>query len=112
MNVIDMNEGNKITYFVDGTKINFNDELILNLAKYEQDEVICIDICSDKNGNLSNGLANKYVAQIEIPKREYVSTQSDNPDYNEEDETSKKLIEMKEPIPFDIEKVTLRLWAI
>lgn len=49
MNIIEMNEGRKIDYTIDKTKINFNDELMLNLAKYEQDRVITIDICSDIN---------------------------------------------------------------
>ena len=101
MNIIEMNEGRKIDYTIDKTKINFNDELMLNLAKYEQDRVITIDICSDINGN-----------QIEIPARKYIIGEADNPEYNEDDEQSKRSIETKEPIPFDIDKVTLRLWSV
>ena len=97
MNIIEMNDGRKIDYTIDKTKINFNDELILNLAKYEQDSVITIDICSDING---------------IPAREYIIGEAANPEYNEDDEQSKRSIETKEPIPFDIDKVTLRLWSV
>lgn len=112
MNIIEMNEGRKIDYTIDKTKINFNDELMLNLAKYEQDRVITIDICSDINGNLSTAVAFKYVAQIEIPARKYIIGEADNPEYNEDDEQSKRSIETKELIPFDIDKVTLRLWSV
>ena len=71
MKVIEVNEGPKVSYEVDKTRVTFNDELMLNLAKYEQDDDVHIDICADKNGNLSTATAFRYVAQIEIPARQY-----------------------------------------
>jgi len=57
---------------------------MLNLAKYEQDDDVHIDICADKNGNLSTATAFRYVAQIEIPARQYREVETENPDYNPE----------------------------
>ena len=71
MKVIEKNEGAKIPYEVKGTKIVFNDdELTLNLSRYERDDVNHIDICRDRMGNLVSGVipgvAETYVAQIDI----------------------------------------------
>ena len=69
--VINMNEGNKIDYEIIGNKIIFADELMLNLEKYERDDPMHIDVCRDEFGCLCMGLANNYVAQIDIQAREY-----------------------------------------
>ena len=96
MKVIEVNEGPKVSYEVDKTRVTFNDELMLNLAKYEQDDDVHIDICADKNGNLSTATAFRYVAQIEIPARQYREVETENPDYNPENEASLKTIVKKE----------------
>lgn len=54
----------------------------------------------------------KYAAQIEIPAREYTEHTEQNPDYDPEDETSQETIITKEPVPFSMENVTLKLYAI
>lgn len=92
MIVKDMNEGAKIQYDVTGNKIFFgDDELMLNLARYERDEQIVIDICVDDDAILIAGLSKYYVANIIIPARAY------------DGET---------PVPFDIDRVELCLWAL
>ena len=48
MIIVEKNEGPKISYVEKGTKITFDDELMLNLAKYERDEDNHIDVCRDK----------------------------------------------------------------
>ena len=48
--VINVNEGKKVDYEINGNKIIFNDELMLNLAKYERDDPMHIDICEDGFG--------------------------------------------------------------
>ena len=93
MNVIDKNEGKKIRYEVTGNKITFgDDEITLNLEKYERDEDVTIDICTNEDHILIAGLSQYYVANITIPARSY-------------DENG-------EAVPFDIENVTLVLWAL
>lgn len=108
--VIDKNKGVKIPYSIGiGTnKISFDDELTLNLEKYERDYDNHIDICRDRNGNLVTGvipgIAERYIAQIDIPAREYEQPYRLSGD--EEDETSST------PVPFNISKCILTLWAL
>jgi len=113
MNVIEVNEGPKIDYEVRKTKITFgDDELTLNLARLERDDDISVDICIDEYGILHTGLAREYVAQIEIPARQYDMVEKDNPDYDPEDETSQKVIQEKIAVPFSMDNVTLKLYSI
>ena len=132
MKIIEKNEGAKIPYEVKGDKIVFNDdELTLNLARYERDDANHIDICRDKMGNLVSGVipgvAEKYVAQIDIPAREYNTTPieldpdapADQPAEEDggaaENPTPGGMTEptmKREPVPFDIDKCTLTLWTV
>lgn len=94
MNIIEVNEGAKIEYEVNGDKITFRDELMLNLKNYERDFEVEVDICQDDEEILLAGLSKYYVAQIIIPPREY------------EDE------EKTTPVLFNMDNVTLKLWAL
>ena len=104
MIVIEKNQGEKIPYEVSNTKICFDDDLTINLAKRQQDWDVHIDVCSDQEGELVIGTAagRAYVAEIDIPAREY--------EYHEAGEGEEP--EPPTPMPLDIEKVTLSLWAI
>ncbi len=101
MIVIDKNAGTKIPFEVQGTVINFDDELSLNLKKLQRDDPVHKDVCYDEYGDLCVGAAagRAYVAEIDIPAREYVTTGE-----GEDAQT--------EPVPLDMDKVTLTLWAI
>lgn len=108
--VVEQNEGAKIAYEVGGNKITFgDDELTLNLERNERDAAAHIDICRDKYGNLVMGvipgLAENYTAQIDIPPREYDYI-ADGVDDNGEPR------EIPVPLPFDMKKCTLTLWAL
>ncbi len=103
--VVHMDEGTKIDYEIMGNKIIFDDELMLNLGKYERDDSMHIDVCRDEFGCLCMGLATRYVAQIDIPAREYSyeetgTDEENNPQYE------------KVAVPFDISKVKLSLWEV
>ena len=100
MIIIEKNVGPKIPYEVVGTKIIFDDDLMLNLKKREYDEPVHIDICYNTAHQLITGTqdARSYVAEIDIPAREYIEPAGED--------------EAPEPVPFDIDKVTLTLWAI
>lgn len=108
MIIVEKNEGRKIDYEVQDTstkkKITFDDDLTINLAKREEDWAVHIDICYDKDGELVIGAAagRAYVAEIDIPARTYEQGEPSG----EEDETP--LV----PVPLDLNKVTLSLWAI
>ena len=104
-----------VPYEVEGNTISFNDEeLALNLKKREKDYAVHIDICSDRDGALVCGTAAglRYVAQIDIPAREYKEVKVENPNYNPDDEMSQETIATMEAVPFDIDKCTLTLWEM
>ena len=112
MKVINVNEGPKMEYSTYKNKITFADELTVNLEKCERDYPVCIDICIDKFGMVTTGLGMKYAAQIEIPERQYTEEVIENPDYDEEDPQSRETTIKRDPVPFSMENVTLKLYAI
>ena len=93
MIVVEQNKGTKIAYEVTNNKITFgDDEITLNLSKYERDEEVVINICSDDNKILIAGLSKYYVANIIIPAR--------------------SCTESGEVVPFNMDNVKLVLWAL
>ena len=104
MIIVEKNAGPKIPYAVEGTKITFDDELSLKLAKIEKDDAVHKDICYDADGDLMIGTAGAraYVAEIDIPPRQYIT-----PEPEEGEEPQPPV-----PVPLDMDKVTLTLWAI
>jgi hypothetical protein len=92
--------GPKIPYEVIGTKIIFDDDLMLNLAKRQDDEPVHIFICYNRTKDLVIGYEHgwRYVAEIDIPEREYTEPESED--------------DPREPLPLDMDKVKLTLWAI
>lgn len=99
-----MGAGNTIPYELTGSVLSFNDgELMINLKKYEKDFPRQLDICEDGYGCLCMGLAQNYVAQVEIPARSYKEV------VNGVDDNDMPRIE-KQPVPFDPELVTITLW--
>lgn len=111
--------GKHIDYTAAGKSILFgDDDLAINLKNREKDEAVTIDICSDRSGSLTMGTAAglKYVAQVEIPARQYVEEEQDNPAYDPEaeegTESARKTIAVRTPIPFDIDNCTVYLWGM
>lgn len=101
MIVKEINEGAKIPYEVNGTKVCFNDDLTINLAKRQEDWAVHIDICSDDEGELVIGAksGSYYVAQLDIPEREYETE-------------GQQTTTTSEPKPLDMDKVALTLWKL
>lgn len=124
MIIIEKNSGKKIPYEVDGTKITFDDDLTINLAKREEDWPVGIDVCYDMNGALCIGAAagRSYVAQIDIPARKYAQVTPEAKSaptvnfYEEENGATYLGSEMSqsvsEPLPLDMDSVRLSLWSI
>ena len=55
--VIEKNEGQKIAWKQSTTKLTFgDDELMVNVAKYQKDWPVQLDICGDRDGNLVLGV--------------------------------------------------------
>lgn len=109
MIVKEKNQGAKIPYQVDGTRITFADDLSINLAKREEDWPVHIDICAGATGELVIGAAagRSYVAEIDIPPRMYVQTEVP---YSLDWESADK--PQSEAVPLDMDQVALTLWAV
>jgi hypothetical protein len=104
VNVVEVNDGTKIDWEQSGTKIFFgDDEIMVNVAKYQRDEERTIDIVIARDGTLAIGADSgiRYAAQIEIPANEY------NYIENEETEETEKV-----KVPLDMANVILKLWSI
>jgi hypothetical protein len=99
MNIVEQNEGKKIPYLVNGTKITFDDMLTIDLKRYQKDEEKVIDISLDEDDILKMGLGRWYVANIILPPKEYEFTIKDDE-------------EVKVDKPLDMNKVSLTLWAL
>lgn len=103
MIVVEKNQGAKIPYQVEGTRITFADDLSINLAKREEDWPVHIDICAGATGELVIGAAagRTYVAEIDIPARMYVDAEGDGIAQPQ-----------SEAVPLDMDQVALTLWAV
>lgn len=118
MKVIEMNEGVKIPYEVNGNKITFNDEIMLNLEKKEADADVHIDISTDDFGGLITGIGRDYVAQIDIPARAYEEIESEDAENAEGTDSTGDSPAMfggntiRVPVPFSMDRVTLSLFAL
>lgn len=121
MIIVEKNPGQKIDYEVNKTKITFDDDLTLNLAKREEDYAVHIDVCFDEDGALCIGAAagRSYVAQIDIPPRQYKevpatsaeTTTGEAADDADGSHTPQQTT-AREPLPLDMNTVTLTLWSI
>lgn len=120
--VVEKNQGQKIDWKQSGSKLTFgDDELMVNIAKYQRDWPVHLDVCGDKSGNLVIGVGEGryYVAQIDIPATQYTEPEiiSEQPAPVDEDGESEPRNTMREttppePIPLELSDVTLTLWAI
>ncbi len=104
VNVVEKNEGEKISIAVDGTKVTLEESMTLDLEKYERDFDVHIDICTNEFGFLTFGLSERYATQIDIPARSY-NTVIDG----EDEEGNPK--ETQAPVPLDMDNVTITLWS-
>jgi hypothetical protein len=89
-----------------GTEIALgNGDFRVDLAKYQQDYPVHIDISEDEKGKLVTGPAHRYMAEIDIPARTYEITAG------AKDDLGFPLL-TKTALPLDTEKVTLTLWEV
>jgi len=108
MREVIMTPGTHIEYETTSKSITFGDEdLTINLKNRQMDETTKIDICSDKQGFLVIGAETgfKYVAQVEIPARQYTEAAGAP---GENGEPTMQLV----PVPFNIDDCTIYLWGM
>ncbi len=104
MIIEEVNQGTKINYTVTGRKINFADILIINLARYQRDWGVTIDVMVDSEGFLAvTTSGRRYVAELLLPPIEYEETET---------EVEGETVTERTPKPLDMDEVTLRLWSI
>ena len=90
---------------LNGFKLKFDDMLAIKCDKYQKDWPVHKDICMDADGNLTMGTGDGlfYVAEVDIPAREY-----------EQQEESDQEGEGKAPVAkkLDMSQVTVTLWGL
>lgn len=118
MVVIEKNDGKKIGYELNGTKLEFaGGALTIDLARYQQDEPVMRDIMVDGEGYLTMGQGRYYVAQVAIPARSYDEVEIQQVDAlsaQAEDDAPQGDMPMlvRTPLPLSTADVTLYLFAI
>ncbi|MFL2132995.1 hypothetical protein [Desemzia sp. FAM 23990] len=112
MIINNITEGRKIPYTTNGNMIFFNDEMMLNLEKYERDYEMSIDICEDENFMLVNGLGRRYVAQIKLPARKYKKVNIETESNEDGSVLGEEPIVESVPVPFEMDECTLNLWGL
>lgn len=110
---------NFVEYSATKKSITFgDDEIMINLEKKERDDAVHIDITRDYTGGLlfsTGDSAKDYVAQIDIPAREYTEKTEKNPDYDPEAEDPSKrqeYITTRTPVAFSMDNVVLTLYEM
>ena len=89
-----------------GTKVILgDDEMTLNLSKYERDDAVHIDIGLNSRDFLTFGVSDRYAVQIDIPAREY-----DLVDSGEVDDKGEPRMN-KVAQPFSMANVEVTLWG-
>lgn len=104
--IIEKTGGVKVDVSFTGNKIILgDDEMLLNLSKYERDDPVSIDIGLNARGFLTFGVSDRYAVQIEIPARSYKYVETGEADENGQPRTEKVVQ------PFDMSAVTVILWG-
>lgn len=119
MNEVIKTPGKHVEYETTSKSVIFgDDDLSINLKNREKDETVLIDVCTDSEGELTMGTAAglNYVAQVEIPARQYNEEEQENPDYDPEaeegTEAARQTITVRTPVPFNIDNCTIYLWGM
>ena len=107
MIIVEKQEGAKtITHELMGDLLILGNSVYINLPIYERDFAVHLDISENEYGMITMGLSRSYVAEIDIPAREYIEVST-----GEFDEDDNEIMEMR-PETFDLNKVKLTLWEV
>lgn len=110
--IVEKNEGTKINFEQDGTRLFFgDDDIMVNAAKYQRDWPVHLDVCADDNRNLVIGVGTGlyYVAQIDIPPVKYIEVEPEHPAESSPEGYNGPQME---PQPLDMGDVIVTLWSI
>lgn len=113
MIIVEKNAGQKIDYELNGTKLSFaDDELVINMARYQRDYAVTKDIMLDSEGYLVMGRGDAYIAQVEIPEIEYEETTETITETDDGGNEVEREVVTRTALPLDTDKVTLYLFSI
>ena len=106
MQVVNMSSGRKVPYELRETTLDFaNGALAIDLSRWQEDDPVTVDIKATRKGHLTTGRGSYYVAQAEIPARQYQEPAEDSGDRTDGGGERK-------PLPLNTDEVTLRLFSI
>ncbi len=112
MQIVEMNEGTKIDFNLRAKKLSFADgEITIDLQRYQRDETTVKDIMVDSDGYLTMGKGRYYVAQVEIPAREY-DEETETVTEEVDGEETEREVTTRTPKELDTDKVVLYLFSI
>jgi hypothetical protein len=100
------NEGTYVQYELAGVRLSIRGgDLILDLSQSQRDYPVHLDISENASGRLVIGPSRRYVAELDIPAREYTVKKG------EKDDMGFPML-ARTAVPLDVNKVTLILWAM
>jgi hypothetical protein len=114
MKIVEKNVGKKIDYELTGTKLDFADgALRIDLARYQRDDAVTMDIMVDNEGYLTTGKGRYYAAPVEIPAIQYEEKVQAASEVTEgEDNENNRDEIIRTPLPINTDDVVLYLFAI
>jgi hypothetical protein len=120
MQVLKVTEGSRFAEYAlnEQTKTLTVEGVVIDLEAETQDCQTLINITRTHDGDCVRGLEGKagYVADIEIPPREYIIEEIEPPVEDDDEEEAEGggntmgRTSTKTPLPLDLKKVVLRLW--
>jgi hypothetical protein len=116
--IININEGTKLTPEINGNSVTFPWEgggISFGLNARERDYEVILDVTMSVENSLTlgyfEGLSVSRVAQIIIPPRAYDTQEVEPTEPPQEGENAETIYE-DIPRPFDMDGVTIKLWAL
>lgn len=111
MQWIEKNEGPKIAFRQDGTRLIFGEgDLIFRCDTRQREYPIHEDICMNEDGNLVIGVGEHggkyYVAEVDIPAITYQEKQDADTQEQQEEQIE------REALPLDMSDVVVTLWSV
>ncbi len=95
---------NYVKYTLTGTLLSLREgELVLDLSHYQRDYPVHLDISENASGKLVLGLSHRYIAEVDIPAREYRIEKGETDNFG-----FPKLTKIA--VPLDPDKISLTLW--
>jgi hypothetical protein len=101
------NKGVYVPYALEGTTLSFRDgALVIDMVERQCGYPLRLDISEDETGGLVTGPAYRYVAELEIPARQY------RLNYKGYADDLGIVQAYRTAVPLDLSEAVLTLWAL